>query len=255
MYLKARIKKMDEIAEGVRRLVLDVHIKADPGQFVMVWVPGVGEAPFSVSDVEDGLQLVIALKGSVTRGIFSMSEGDVLPVRGPYGRGFTLVKGTVALVGGGYGLAPFPLLSKRLKDIGSHVTLFLGFRGSRNYIDPRKVGILADDVMMATEDGSIGFKGLVTEILGDLSRYDMVYVCGPERMAVELLRMVDPSRVEISMERLMRCGIGICGSCVLDPLGLRVCSDGPVFRGDVLLRTEDFGRFWRGWDGRKEGIC
>ncbi len=254
MYLKGRIRKVDEVAEGVRRIVVDIHLKADPGQFVMVWVPGVGEAPFSVSDIENGLQLVVALRGSVTRKIFSMSEGDVLPVRGPYGKGFTLVKGTVALVGGGYGLAPFPLLSKRLKDLDSHITLLLGFKGSKNYIDPQKVGILADDFIVATEDGSVGFKGLVTEILEDLSGYDMVYACGPERMAVELLRIVNPSKVEISVERLMRCGIGVCGSCVLDPLGLRVCSDGPVFRGDVLLRIEDFGRFWRGWDGRKEEI-
>ena len=111
------------------------------------------------------------------------------------------------------------------------------------------------EVSIATEDGSAGEKGLVTELSKQLlgeGRFDLILTCGPERMMREVVRqgLEHGVRVQASLERYMKCGFGVCGSCVLDPLGLRVCVDGPVFDGALLMKTE-FGELKRDASGAR----
>jgi len=251
LYKKGIIEGVEELNEDLRLFRIKHELSADPGQYILVWAPGVGEAPFSISDIYgDIFELLIARKGRVTGYLFERNPGDTIRFRGPYGRGFSIVKGRVMLVGGGYGVAPFPLLMRKLKEAGSRAEVFLGFRDRSSVIELRSIREMADKIVITTEDGSIGIKGVITDVIPD-SGYDLAYICGKEGMAYEVLRKIK-MEAEVSVERMMRCGLGICGSCALN--GFRVCVDGPVFRGRDLLRSEEFGKFWRGMDGRKGPI-
>jgi dihydroorotate dehydrogenase electron transfer subunit len=113
--------------------------------------------------------------------------------------------------------------------------------------------------VIATDDGSFGQKGFVTTLMDDLNlgQYDRIAVCGPEVMMRSVLANVDgkgiAARTEFSLHRYMKCGVGICGSCCIDPSGMRVCRDGPVFSGEILKKSE-FGHYLRDASGRKKKI-
>jgi dihydroorotate dehydrogenase electron transfer subunit len=112
------------------------------------------------------------------------------------------------------------------------------------------------DLHVATDDGSEGFSGFVVGLLDEFSlvHYDSILVCGPEKMMHAVLgRLMEHAAVarsHFSLHRYMKCGVGVCGSCCIDPSGLRVCRDGPVFSGELLLESE-FGRYARDAAGVK----
>ena len=251
LYKKGVIEEINEINENVKLFRIRHGISADPGQYILIWAPGVGEAPFSISDLYEGVfELLIAKKGRVTGYLFERNPEDVIRFRGPYGKGFSIIKGKVMLIAGGYGVAPFPLLVRRLKEVGSRADVFLGFKDKSSVIELKSLKDMAGRVVVTTEDGSIGIKGMITDVIPN-SGYDFAYICGKEKMAYEILRKIRMD-AEVSLERIMRCGLGICGSCALN--GFRVCVDGPVFRKKDLLISEEFGKFWRGMSGLREPI-
>lgn len=262
-YIKGRVHGLNKPIERVLwcQIKLEEPLKPEPGQFVMLWIPGQGEIPLSISDysVDEGiLELVIAKVGKVTTYIHErLKEGDLVALRGPYGRGFSVVReSTCLIVAGGCGLAPFPFLVRKLLEARSSVDVILGFKTASEVFHVAKFVHLARRTFVATDDGSYGLKGTVVDVIKgvvDIKGYDIVYVCGKEKMmkaVVDLCREHNV-RCEASLERYMKCGIGICGACVLDPLGLRVCRDGPVFSSTILALIEDFGQSWRDHCGRK----
>lgn len=260
MYLVARVERISKLCENVNEylLKLDRKLGSAPGQFVMVWVPRVGEIPISVAWEKDTLlKLIIARKGVVTSYIHNnIGEGCRLFLRGPLGKGFEIAQGEALIVAGGYGAAPMLYLASTLREAGSRVTVALGFRENRNVMLVEEFEKLAEQVFVATEDGSMGFKGQLTELVSSIlsgSRYDMVYTCGREQMMERVVRMAMNAgiKVQASLERLIKCGIGVCGSCTLEPRGLRVCRDGPVFNGYELIQLDDFGRWWRDASGKR----
>ena len=238
------------------------EISATPGQFLMVWLPRVGEIPISVAGLEGGeLLLAIARRGKVTSTIHeTVGEGSRLYVRGPYGRGFTL-KGVrrALLVSGGCGIAPLRLLAEVLNRRDVECTAIAGFNSASEVFFVRDLEAYCSSVTLLTTDGSAGARGSAVDALFPaISRIkpDVIYTCGPELMMVRVveLALAKGVRVEASLERYVKCGIGLCGSCVLEPLGLRVCKDGPGFSGELLAKLKDFGRWWRGADGRTRPI-
>ncbi len=246
------IKEIEPLSPRVKKIVLEGEVRAEPGQYVMIWVPKIGEIPVSIARELNGeTWLLVARVGRVSSAIHSMREGDKLWVRGPYGRGFTLRKGRVTLVGGGYGIAPLLFLADRLGGL-AEVRLYAGFKSKEEILLEEIFREVADDVIIATDDGSYGLKGFITEHI-DYEWPQYIYTAGPEQMMVKVVReaLRRDIDVEASLERLVRCAIGICGSCSLDPLGLLVCRDGPVFDGKTLSKIYDFGRYWRDFDGRK----
>ena len=261
MYVVCRVREARKVAERVVEfaLELDRNVEAVPGQFVMLWAPGVGEIPLSVADLEGRvMKLLVAKRGRVTTYLHeNLREGHRAFLRGPYGRGFTLGEsGRVLLVGGGYGAAPLLFAAKELAKRGVEVIAALGFKSSSDVLLLKEFETYCDEVYISTETGEVGRKGLVTDLVDELlsaKSVDKVLACGPEAMEYELVckALKRGVRVEASLERLIKCGIGLCGSCVLEPLGLRVCKDGPVFDGGVLARLEDFGRYWRDRAGRR----
>ncbi len=248
MHVPLEVKEVRGLSPRVKLFVLDGELRSRPGQYLMVWVPGVGEVPISVATEAEGeTWLLIARVGEVTSAIHSLGQGDRLWVRGPYGRGFTVSPGRHELVAGGYGVAPLIYLGRELVNLGAEVRFYAGFRTREEVL---LEGVMRDlgETVITTDDGSYGLKGYVIEHL-DLEWPDYAHLSGPEPMIEGALNLF-PSRVrvEASMERLIRCSVGLCGSCVLEPLGLRVCVDGPVFPREVLRKVK-LG-LWLGFDGR-----
>ena len=220
-----------------------------PGQFVEVQVPdcqGVMlRRPISVHDVdaERGLlTLLIQIVGKGTRRLAEMQAGEQLNVVYPLGHGFStdLASGSrVLLVGGGAGTAPLLHLSKTLAAKGIHPTILLGGR-TAELIPVRTEFEPYGTVEVATDDGSMGHKGLVTEHPAFGEAYDMIFTCGPTPMMKAVARSAAQRgiRCEVSLENMMACGVGACLCCVTDTdQGHRcVCKDGPVFDIESMKR-------------------
>lgn len=254
MHRPAEVREAVRLTDRVNLYVLELEepLGSDPGQFVMVWLPGAGEIPISVArEVGRRVWLLIARVGRVTGEIHgSVGPGSRLWVRGPYGRGFSVGPGRRLLVGGGYGAAPLLRLADALRGLGSGVelTVALGFRAARDALLIEEFRELADRVVVTTEDGSAGLRGLVTDFL-DLDRVDLVQASGPEPMLRALAGLCLPRgvRLEVSLERRVRCGLGLCGACEVGSTGLRVCRDGPVFDARLLGADWLSGRLVEVW--------
>ncbi|MEM3880613.1 MAG: dihydroorotate dehydrogenase electron transfer subunit [Candidatus Bathyarchaeia archaeon] len=219
--------------------------KARPGQFIMLWIPGVDEIPLSIMNVEKG-EVSVAVKavGEATCTLHAMKVGDKVGVRGPFGSYFTETQGRVLLVGGGTGVAPLLFLAKRLSARANHLALVMGAKTKSELLFLNQFTTLctAKSMIAATEDGSYGLKCLATEPVETLLKkenFDMIYTCGPEPMIRQIFLIAEKYiiPIEASLERLMRCGIGLCGSCMIGKY--RVCKDGPVFAGAQLREVKD----------------
>ncbi len=227
-----------EGAAGVT-LILNGTIPADAGQFVMVWLPDVGERPFSVMD-DQPLSLTIADVGPFSHALCGLSAGDRLWIRGPYGHGFRIEGRRHLLVAGGSGAASLALVAKAARRQGDLVTVILGARTVDQLILRWRFEDLECQLFIATDDGSEGYQGTVLDLLQareDIDAADMVYGCGPEPMLMALAQYAREHDVDlqVSVEAVMKCGLGVCGNCHRgDRL---VCSDGPVFSGKVYSCT------------------
>ena len=225
----------------------------------MLWIPGVDEIPFSILDCEPGGSLSVAVKkvGEATSALHSKKIGDLVGLRGPFGNGFTLAEGRILMVGGGTGNAPLIFLAKRLASMKTKVTFVTGAKTKEELILTDELEKLCKkgNVVAATEDGSYGPKCLATEPVDSLlsgEQFDMVYACGPEQMLRKVLNSTEEHGVnfEASLERLMRCAVGLCGSCVIGKF--RVCRDGPVFSGEKLkMVKKEFGVSKLDFDGHR----
>ena len=238
--------------------------EAKPGQFLMVWIPGVDEVPMSLSAIgSDGRSsITVAKVGEATETLHLRKIGDIIGIRGPYGNGFAPVSGNTMVVSGGTGLAPLAPLTKELAELHARIVVVAGAR-TRNellFLDRITTTLSRIDgrVVAVTEDGSYGVEGLATDVAEQLlekERFDMLYTCGPEKMMYKLFLLAEryETPIQASLERLMRCAIGICGSCVIGEF--RVCRDGPVFSLKQLREVrEEFGRFGRGRTGKRVRI-
>lgn len=253
----ARVEKVVRETPEVVSIYLSSPLPREPlpGQFVMVWLPGEEEVPMSVSGwYGKRLRISVARVGETTSKLQRVKRGEYLGVKGPLGRGFELEKGPYLLVGGGTGMAPLIFACERLRKEEEEVKVLVGAKTSSELLFVEEARRRGAEVEVTTEDGSEGKKGLVTELLErEVSkRAWKVLACGPEEMLVKIVRecVRKGRKVQVSLERYMRCGIGVCGSCVLDPVGWRVCTEGPVFDGRKLLNT-DFGKFIRDPTGRR----
>ena len=213
--------------------------KAKPGQFLMLWIPGIDEIPV----------------GDATRHLHEMERGELVGIRGPFGNSFIQSRGRVLLVGGGTGTAPLIFLAKRLAAKASRLSFVIGAktRSELLFLNDLRSVCAEESITGTTEDGSYGIQCLATEPLEDLldkQNFDIIYTCGPEAMMRNVFNLAEKRKIplEASLERLMRCGIGLCGSCVVGKY--RVCRDGPVFNLAQLREVKDeFGISKLGFDG------
>ena len=252
--VSAAIREIVEETPAIRTFRLDVAhwLRGRPGQYVMVWVRGVDEVPMTLS-YDDGIS--VQRVGDATGALFELKEDDTVGIRGPYGNGWELIGDDILLVSGGIGSAPLAPLGEKAYKIGVQVTTLAGYRTKDEIHFEgrfRKVG----NTHIATDDGSYGHKGFVTDLLKsvDLTKFTQIYCCGPEKMMARVLDALDKAgaadKAQFSLQRYVKCGIGVCGSCCMDPDGLRVCRDGPVFDGETLLKSE-MGKYARDECGRR----
>jgi len=240
--------------------------KAEPGQFVMVWIPGVDEVPMSLSLLNSRGQAAITAEGvgEATEALHNMKAGYTIGVRGPFGNNYTISRASkVMIVGGGTGLASLAPLAEKLTKEGTKITFLMGAKTKSGLLFHVRIGNVLSKakgrLIAATEDGSYGQRSLVTKSAEKLfkqgEKFNMIYTCGPEKMMVKMLHLAQEFHVpfEASLERFMRCAIGLCGTCAIGKY--RVCQDGPIFSGQQLLEVEDeFGCWRRGSDGRKTKV-
>jgi dihydroorotate dehydrogenase electron transfer subunit len=235
---------------SVKTFFFDRTFAFEPGQFVMVWVPGVDEVPMALSSPNS---VTVQKAGDATGAMFDLRVGMGLGIRGPYGKGFTRGEKMLA-IGGGVGAAPLLPLARS----DCVMTLLLGARTEKELLFVDQLDE-STDVIIATDDGSLGQHGYVTDLFKEINPavYDRIAVCGPEPMMRAVLAAVDTigfaAKTEFSLHRYMKCGVGICGSCCIDHEGLRVCRDGPVFSGEQIKKSE-FGHYTRDASGRKKKI-
>jgi len=269
-----KIIRIREECEDTRSFWIELHneiTKIKPGQFIMLWVPGVDEFPIGVAGYKGNiLELCITKVGEGTTALFNLKEGDLVGIRGFYGKGFRSKTGiTHIIVGGGFGMPPLKFLVEDLlaKERNEKIIVFQGARSKDlllylNYFeklnDEGKV-----DFRPYTDDGSYGTKGFPTiGVQAYLEKHGepiIIYSAGPEIMMKVLYDLGKKFSHVVDMQmsladRHMRCGFGLCGACVVDPTGLRICVDGPVFSTHQLEKIEDFGKYARTPSGEKERI-
>ena len=248
------IKQVATHSAELKSFLFEQTFEAEPGQFVMLWIPGLDEKPFSVSDVRDGrIEITAKAVGPFSRALMECRPGERLGVRGPFGRGFR-PRGRGLVVGGGMGIAPLRYLVHRLERDRASFRVALGAHTAPELmyaVDFARVG-----AHFATDDGSVGEKGVVLNLAERLCAdqpVDVIYGCGPEPMLVALQQLADRLRIDcqLSLERYMKCGIGVCGSCCVDGSGICICREGPVLDKAELDRVPDFGRPHRDATGQR----
>lgn len=207
----------------------------NPGQFIMVWMPGLGEIPISLSHTGDMKGITVKRFGPTSTALTELVKGDRIYFRGPYGNTFRKSDGKHLIIGGGSGMAGLlPLV-----DSGSFGLVSARSSDELLFADKFSKG----NVYLATDDGSAGVKGYAVDALKeiDLSSFSHLYVCGPEMMLKTILDYIDGKgiKADFSLERNMKCGIGVCDSCSMG--GLQLCKDGPVFTLSQLKELPEFG--------------
>lgn len=252
----ARIRKVRKETQRVKTLIVDLDVSAIPGQFVMVWIPEVDEKPMSVSYTRGYMGVTVLELGDFTQKLCDMKVGDKVGIRGPMGRGFKIYGDKLLLVGGGVGTAPLAPLAEEALAEGKEVTAIVGALTARELFFVDRLKRAGARVLISTDDGSEGHKGFTTDILEDLleeESFDQCFTCGPEVMMKKVLEQTERKKIktQASLHRYFKCGIGICGHCVLDGTGLRVCKEGPTFRDKELRKSHEFGNYWRNAAGQK----
>ncbi len=249
------LQKIVEHGPGVKSFYFPKAFEVKAGQFVNLWLPGIDEKPFSVSYVgEDFLELSIKQYGTFTKALMEVKEGTYLGLRGPFGNRFSLKNNTL-LVGGGIGIAPLRALAQELI---SNNQRFVSLFGAANESELIFKDYFAENSksFFRTDDGSFAKKGLVTDGIEEIIEKEKIeYICaaGPEIMFVGLKKILDPLNVsyEFSMERYMKCGIGLCGQCTLDDSGIRLCVEGPVLKQNQIAEITELGTVHRDASGRR----
>jgi dihydroorotate dehydrogenase electron transfer subunit len=236
--LKVEEKQVE--SDSFATLFFNYSLPFKPGQFIMLWIPGIDEKPYTISFYsKTRFGITIEAKGIFSQKAISLQRGDLIGIRGTFGNGFDINDNNkIVIVAGGCGMAPLATL---VEKVNQNITFIHGARSKEYILYPDRFDT---ERLFCTDDGSFGFKGLVTDILEEqiLSgrHFDMVYACGPEIMMYNVFKICEKHNIpcQVSLERYMRCGFGVCGACVC---GRQVvCRDGPVFGSKALRDMKDF---------------
>ncbi|KRU27875.1 dihydroorotate dehydrogenase electron transfer subunit [Clostridium botulinum] len=241
---KVKVIENKSISTGIFKMTLEGAFKGKPGQFYMIraWQDEpILWRPISIHDINDNsIEFLYKLEGRGTKILSKIKSEEEVEIMGPLGNGFDLekIKGKIAIVTGGIGIAPMNYLIKSMKNID--MDIYAGFRDEVYCIED--FNNLVDKVVPVTEDGSSGEKGYVTDYFHP-EDYDLVLCCGPEIMMNKVILMCREKKIPlyVSMEKRMACGIGACLVCTCKTKfgNKRTCKDGPVFKGeDILLKGD-----------------
>jgi len=246
-------------------LITPKDLDVEPGQFVMVWVPGQSEKNIALSynaPSERRIGFTIKKRApapsiceicnscGVCEAIFEMKKGDVVQVRGPYGRGFTIHGENLLLMGFETRAAPLMLLAEKAKNMGRKVTAVIMAPTEDRLLFTQRLEKLEVDVFpiigKKLAQKNLSIESEVKSLVGKMDIFDSAYLYAPEETSIALLDVTRSYNIptQVMIERDIHCGIGICGECSFDPMGWRVCVEGPVFWGKDLELSE-FGKYRR----------
>ena len=237
---------------------MDKYGKPNPGEFVMVW-NFKNEKPMSIAQINDN-ELAISVKniGEFTSQLHNLQVGDQIGIRGSYGNGFdnSLEGKRVLAIGGGVGMAPIHSIASDLIKKGNDVDVVSAAQTKDELLYVDELEGLGVNVHCCTDDGSFGFKGFATDCTVGLledSTYDYAFVCGPEIMMKGIFDILEDAEIpaQYSLERYMKCALGVCGQCCVDSEGWRICVEGPVFENDKIKQITEFGKYRRDASGVK----
>lgn len=239
--IKTPVIENKQISNNIYRISAEFKSEIKPGQFFMLKTLDNSfllPRPISVNDVNGNIvSFLYRIEGQGTKKISSLCANDEIQLFGPLGNGFDTeeLKGKIAVIGGGIGIAPLLYLSKKL---GKRADVYLGYKDLENMYIVEEFKSFVDKTLIVTEDGSFGEKGFVTDyVLYD--KYDAVVTCGPEIMMNKIVNncRINNIKCYISLERRMACGMGACLGCTVETKdgNKRACKDGPVFNSEELV--------------------
>jgi dihydroorotate dehydrogenase electron transfer subunit len=268
--IMGKIILKEEDCEDTFKFLIELPIKAEkalPGQFIMLWVPGVDEFPIGIAGFKENiLEIGVSKMGSGSTAMIEKNVGDFVGIRGFFGKPFKPPQDVNhLLIGGGFGMTPLKLLTTSLLEKEeSNIHVFEGARTKDRLMyldwfqDLHDKGLVTFHV--CTDDGSYGYQGFPTvdleKFLQEALTPSVLYVAGPEKMMKVIFNIGKKypkvSDMQMSLaDRYMRCGFGACSYCAVDPTGWRICVDGPVFNTEQLEQISDFGTYKRLETGEK----
>ena len=239
--IKTPVIENKQISNNIYRISAVFKSEIKPGQFFMLKTLDNSfllPRPISVNDVNRNIvSFLYRIEGQGTKKISSLCANDEIQLFGPLGNGFDTeeLKGKIAVIGGGIGIAPLLYLSKKL---GKRADVYLGYKDLENMYIVEEFKSFVDKTVIVTEDGSFGEKGFVTDYV-QYDKYDAVVTCGPEIMMNKIVNncRINNIKCYISLERRMACGMGACLGCTVETKdgNKRACKDGPVFNSEELV--------------------
>ncbi|MFX1478277.1 MAG: dihydroorotate dehydrogenase electron transfer subunit [Promethearchaeota archaeon] len=224
-----------------------------PGMFVILWIPDTDFLPMSISKIEGSeLEITVQKIGEGTTKLFDLGVGDKIGIRGPFGNSWNYEDASnILIVGGGMGIAAITSLIEPLKINNKNVYVTIGAKDKTSLIFADRLIELIPNTMCTTDDGSFGKKCFVTdEIEGIIknNNVDLIITCGPEVMMKKVLDIAEVENINIqaSLERKMKCGVGLCGSCCIgENNDISVCKEGPIFNSEQLKKYPQFGNYMK----------
>ncbi|MEF8848165.1 MAG: dihydroorotate dehydrogenase electron transfer subunit [Candidatus Thermoplasmatota archaeon] len=249
------IKKTEDEAKDIKTILFKFPEKINPGQFFMIWIPGIDEIPMSVSYIKKKQVKGITFKkvGEATQALYNLKKGDKIGIRGPYGNGFDFQGKKILFVGGGTGIAMLAPAVEKTIEKNKDCTIIIGAKNQKEIFFEKRLQKTKANTILCTDDGSCGNKGFATDqafkILSK-QNFSSILTCGPEIMMKKLYNKCKNVNFQASLERYMKCAVGICGQCCIGK-GIRVCKEGPILTGEQLKKIEDFGKYKRNAAGQK----
>jgi dihydroorotate dehydrogenase electron transfer subunit len=224
-----------------------------PGMFVILWILNYDFLPMSISSIDGNLiEITVQKIGEGTAKLFDLKEGDSIGIRGPFGNSWNYEDySNILIVGGGMGIAALTSLIEPLKQNKKNVKVTIGAKDEASLIFADRLLELIPNTLCSTDDGSRGNKCFVTDTIEDIlakNPIDLIITCGPEVMMKKVFEIAEAKNIEVqaSLERKMKCGVGLCGSCCLGTNNdISVCKDGPIFNSKQLKELPRFGTYMK----------
>ena len=253
-----KIKEILDIQKennSIKSIFFENTDKINPGQFFMVWIPSIDEIPMSVSYIKKNVNAITFRNvGYATNKLFNYKIGDKIGIRGPFGKGFNINSRRIIFIGGGTGIATLAPAIEKAYENNIKSEVIIGVKNKHEIFFENRLKKIVKKIYISTNDGSRGYHGnaseLVKEIFTEENDFSII-TCGPEMMMKKLYELYRSQPFQASLERYMKCAVGICGQCCVGN-GLRVCLEGPVFDSKMLKEINDFGKYKRNVSGNIE---
>lgn len=250
-----KIAEIIDEAPDYKTFVFNYLLQAEPGQYLMLWLPGCDLKPFSIAwQTNTQFALTVLKRGQFTTKLFDLKKGDTLGFIGPQGTSYNIRgRKKILLIGAGCGTPSVTFLAQRAREQNLAVDFVLAASSKEEIIFEKWLTDQRVKVYHRFQDSLFAHSWELILSLINQNNYDGLYACGPELL---LKRITDWSLeknifCQVSLERYMKCGLGICGSCCVDPLGICLCTEGTVVDSKLASQITEFGKYYRDAAGQK----